>query len=66
MSISPFINRVKSFVVQIAAMTLFCLFQFLGIISAQVNENYHRVGGHYRNGKWVEPYYRTNPNSTNR
>ena len=32
---------------------------------AQVNSNYHKVSGYYKsNGTYVQPYYRTNPNST--
>ena len=37
------------------------------LVLAQVNPNYHRVKGYYRkDGTYVRPHYRTNPNSTNR
>ncbi|MBN8681179.1 MAG: hypothetical protein J0L99_00930 [Chitinophagales bacterium] len=33
----------------------------------RVNPNYHKVQGHYRkDGTYVKPHYRTDPNSTNR
>lgn len=47
-------------------ITLIFLF-LVSILAAQVNPNYHRVRGYYRkDGTYVKPHYRTNPNSTNR
>lgn len=44
---------------------LFLIFSFS--LFAQVNPNYHKVKGYYRkDGTYVKPHYRTNPNNTNR
>ena len=42
---------------------LFCL----GLIFAQTNTKHIRISGYYKkNGTYVQPYFRTAPNSTNR
>jgi len=50
----------KAVLAFVAWLILACQF-----ILGQVNPNYHTVKGHYRNGTYVQPYNRTNPNSTN-
>lgn len=46
---------------------LFILFMCLGYVFAQTNPNHVRVSGYTRkDGTYVQPYFRTAPNSTNR
>jgi hypothetical protein len=49
-------------------LLLVFLFAFLTVFCfAQTNSNHVRVSGYYRsNGTYVQPYFRTAPNSTNR
>ncbi len=45
---------------------LYLIFSIAFSAKAQTNPNHVYVSGHFRNGTYVEPHYRTAPNSTNR
>lgn len=49
------------------SLSLTFIFLLISLSSfAQVNSNHVKVKGYYRNGTYIQPHYRTSPNSTNR
>lgn len=48
-------------------ITIICLFLICALVLSQTNPRHVRVNGYYRkDGTYVQPYFRTAPNSTNR
>ena len=57
--------RIKEYFLNFLFVFLFALLTIFS--SAQTNSNHLRVSGYYRsNGTYIQPYFRTAPNSTNR
>ena len=65
----PVIQKKKQILLMFRQLIVlfFLIFFCLGFIFGQTNPKHIRVGGNYKqDGTYVQPYFRTAPNSTNR